>query len=125
MASSTEVAHQQHVAKLRSLSSSIDLTGRLSAAYRDSISTDDDDEDPDAIAYLERLKALNDGSEPSMEVDPVNKERESQSAQRATKALQRVSTASADLNWVAGQGNQLFVRSISSVKSDGGNTNSS
>jgi hypothetical protein len=113
-----DVTHQRHIAKLRSMSSLSET-----AVHRNSIETnkssDDDEEDPEEVAYRERLRTLASLAEETVDLEE-DATKVQQSAERAQKALQRSrSAAPKAMNWwVAGQGKKLFVRSVSGDKAD-------
>lgn len=112
MASISEAAHQQHVQRLKTLGSKAHFNVPIA-----NLTEDDTDEDPDEVAYRERLKSLASSADEVVDFSELSAEQNAASARRATDAMKRASMGSTDLEWVAGQGKMLFVRSISSVNS--------
>jgi hypothetical protein len=118
--SAADLAHQQHVAKLKRLSSLVPNKLKNNNPHhmtrQDEEKSDSGEEDPEEIAYRERLLSLTQETEDvniSKKIAENIHAKDLESAERAKDALRRTSSNASGLNWVAGQGKTLFVRSIS------------
>ena len=115
--SSADIAHQKHVAKLRSLGSTYILARKESEEQPQLFEEQQVEvEDEEEKAYRDRLRSLaEEAGNETVDLFAPNLERLSQSAGRAQEALKRSSIASPNIAWVAGEGKKLLIRSIDNV----------
>src|SRR4051794_13964335 len=98
MAASVETAHQQHVQKLKSLSSMMHL---LSPKPFMVGKDEEEEEDPEEVAYRKRLSDMTGEADTLTDLQD-SKDKKVLSAQRAAEAMKRASAGASDITWVAG-----------------------
>ena len=129
MASSTsDLEHKQHIARLKTMGSrnTMNILARRASSGEGKPSSEQvaEEEDPEEVAYRERLRTLASVDEDN-DADPMRNERRSDlskkdraaSADRARNAMSRTLSGTSDLDWIAGQGKKLLLHSLSSVSS--------